>query len=84
VARGQRTAKSGGRPRADGRWSGLRKIYFGADRVDAANAEFGDAEIYNEIGTDPKVRKVKSQELLKNEANEAFIKWSKFESKIKY
>ena len=65
-------------------WSGLNKIYYGADQNDAADADFSDAEIYIELATPPQVRKVKSIELLKKEANEAFEKWKNYESKIKY
>jgi tRNA(Arg) A34 adenosine deaminase TadA len=65
-------------------WSGLSKIYFGADQNDAAKADFSDAEFYKELATPPDVRKVKSFELLKDEANEAFEKWKYFENRIKY
>jgi tRNA(Arg) A34 adenosine deaminase TadA len=65
-------------------WSGLNKIYYGADQNDAADADFSDAEIYKELATPPRVRKVKSVEMLKEEAKKAFEKWKSFDNKVKY
>lgn len=65
-------------------WAHLDKIYYGNNKEDAKRIDFDDSFIYSEIKLLPSQRKLPSEELLKNEAIEAFNLWKEKEDKIKY
>lgn len=65
-------------------WAHLDKIYYGNNKTDAKNIGFDDSFIYEEIDLKPENRRVKTTQLLANEAIEAFELWAKKEDKIEY
>lgn len=65
-------------------WAHIDKIYFGCDRKDARNIGFDDDFIYDEIPLKPEDRKKPSEELLRNEALNAFYVWDNKADKTKY
>jgi len=65
-------------------WAHLDKIYYGNNKTDAKNIGFDDSFIYEEIDLKPENRRVKTTQLLANEAIEAFRLWAKKEDKIEY
>lgn len=65
-------------------WSGISKVFYGNDKKDAADIQFDDRFIYQEIEKPLAQRKVKFSQLMRDEAQEAFLKWDKIENKIEY
>lgn len=65
-------------------WAGIRKIYFGNTRQDAAEIGFDDSFIYDEIILNPADRKVPGANVLRKEALEAFTMWNEKEDKVEY
>ena len=65
-------------------WAHIDKIYYGCDRKDARNIGFDDDFIYDESPLKPEDRKKPSEELLRNEALNAFYVWDNKADKTKY
>lgn len=65
-------------------WAHLDKIYYGNTKTDAKNIGFDDSFIYDEIDLKPADRKLSSQQLLSEEAIEAFRQWEVKEDKTEY
>lgn len=65
-------------------WAHIDKIYYGCDRKDARNIGFDDDFIYDEIPLKTEDRKKPSEELLRNEALNAFYVWDNKADKTKY
>ncbi len=65
-------------------WAHLDKIYYGNTKTDAKNIGFDDSFIYDEIDLKPADRKLSSQQLLSEEAMEAFRQWEVKEDKTEY
>ena len=65
-------------------WSHIDKVYYGNSRENAAEIEFDDKFIYDEIKKDINKRKIPLKQILKEEAIKAFKLWSKTENKTKY
>lgn len=65
-------------------WAHLDKIYYGNTKTDAKNIGFDDSFIYDEIDLKPVDRKLSSQQLLSEEAIEAFRQWEVKEDKTEY
>ncbi|MFZ4724571.1 MAG: nucleoside deaminase [Paludibacter sp.] len=65
-------------------WAHLDRMFFGNTKADAKNIGFDDSFIYDEIELKPENRKVKTTQLLANEAIVAFENWVKAEDKIEY
>ena len=65
-------------------WARLDKMYYGNTKKDAANIGFDDAFIYEELDLKPENRKLKSEQILADEAIEAFNLWGKTDKKIEY
>jgi guanine deaminase len=65
-------------------WARPKKFYYAATREDAARAGFDDSEIYREIQLPIRQRKIPSEQIMENEANEVFITWINLEQKIAY
>lgn len=65
-------------------WAKIDKIYYAADRKDAANAGFIDDFIYQEISLPPDKRKLRSLQIENGEAWKIFDDWTKSENKIPY
>ena len=65
-------------------WAGIRTIYYGNTRDDAARYGFQDDHIYHEIGKAMEERMINFSRLLGNEAIEAFNSWDQKSDKILY
>jgi guanine deaminase len=65
-------------------WAHLDKLYYGNTKTDAKNIGFDDSFIYDEIDLKPENRKVKTTQLLPEEAIKAFETWAKAEDKTCY
>ena len=65
-------------------WARLNAIYFGNSKKDAAEINFDDNFIYDEFDISLNERKLPTIQLLRNEAQSAFIQWQKCEDKIEY
>ena len=65
-------------------WSGIRKVVYACDRLDAAAAGFNDKFIYEEIMLNPSLRKISFIRLPGCNGEEVFRKWNEFEDKIPY
>lgn len=65
-------------------WAGIEKIYYAADRHDAAAIGFADQFIYEEICREPAGRKIEMTRLMRHEALPAFEEWQNMPDKIVY
>ena len=65
-------------------WSGINTIYYGNTAEDAADINFGDKFIYDEIGREMSDRKVPCINVMRNEALTAFRAWRDKSDKIEY
>ena len=65
-------------------WSGIEKVVYASDRLDAAAAGFNDELIYNEISVDPSKRRISFLHRDDPEAKELFRKWERFDGKVTY
>ena len=65
-------------------WSHLDRLYYGANKVDAADAGFDDSFIYKELEISPSQRRVRTSILMSKEALKVFEAWKTLEDKIEY
>ena len=65
-------------------WARLDKLYFANNKTDAKNIGFDDSFIYDEIATPYEKRKVKTIQMMRNEALVAFKNWDSKEDKTEY
>lgn len=65
-------------------WARPKKIYYACNKTDAANAGFDDSFIYEEINIPLTDRKIPSQQMMQDKAQEVFIEWKKMEDKKEY
>lgn len=65
-------------------WARLESIYYGNSKNDAADIQFDDQFIYEEIDKPLSKRKLPTSQLLRDEALVAFQKWADSEAKIEY
>ena len=65
-------------------WAHIDRLYYGCNKYDAADAGFDDSFIYKELELDASKRRLKTEELLPDEAKVAFEAWKNNESKIEY
>ena len=65
-------------------WARLSKIYFANTKKDAANIQFDDHFIYEEIPKAPRFRKIEMKQLLRTEALTVFKDWEQSEMKVLY
>lgn len=65
-------------------WARLKKLYFAANKDDAANAGFDDSFIYDELDKDIKERSLPTEKMDREKALEVFKKWIEFEDKTEY
>ena len=65
-------------------WSGIKKIVYSSDRLDAEKAGFSDKLIYNEIVLNPSDRKISFIKLTDSGGKEVFRKWEELENKVTY
>jgi len=65
-------------------WARPDKIYFANTRQDASAIQFDDAFIYDEIAAELGKRKISIEQLLHDEAIEAFKEWKEKKDKVMY
>lgn len=65
-------------------WSGINTIYYGNTATDAADIDFSDQFIYDEIGRPMAERKVPCINVMRNEALAAFRAWREKSDRIEY
>ncbi len=65
-------------------WAGINRIYYAADRVDAAGIGFADDYIYREISRPPQERKLEMVQMLRDEAMPVFSSWEVKADKVSY
>ena len=65
-------------------WANIKKIYFANSRRDAGKIKFRDDHIYNEIAKPVDKRKIKTVQILRDEAIKAFRLWSENPFKTQY
>ena len=65
-------------------WARLDRMYYGNTKTDAKNIGFDDSFIYDEIDLRIEDRRLKSEQLLPEEAIKAFEDWEKNTDKIPY
>ena len=65
-------------------WSHIDLVYYGNSRENAAEIQFDDKFIYDEMKKDINERKIPLKQILKDEAIKAFDLWAETENKIKY
>lgn len=65
-------------------WAGVRKIYFGNTKEDAANIDFSDKFIYEEIDRQPEERMIPCVHVANTDTIKAFEKWANSDTVVKY
>lgn len=65
-------------------WARLKKVYFANNKEDAKNIGFDDSFIYDEMALRREERKLPSEVLMRDEAQEAFRMWNEKKDKIEY
>lgn len=65
-------------------WARLDKIYYANTKKDAAEINFDDEFIYNELDLSIERRQLPTVQLLRDEAQIAFIQWRDNTDKIEY
>ncbi|MCF8379040.1 MAG: nucleoside deaminase [Bacteroidales bacterium] len=65
-------------------WAHLDKVYYASGHNDAKKAGFDDSEIYSEMRKEVKDRKISMQQEMREEGNEAFLKWMEKVDKEEY
>ena len=65
-------------------WAHIDKIYYAADRNDAASAGFSDAFIYDEFLKPLSQRTIPIEQILENEGAEPFEEWRRNDKKVPY
>ena len=65
-------------------WARLGRLYFAANRQDAAAIGFDDSLIYDEIALDLTERQIPTLNLMREQGLAAFREWSQSPTKIRY
>ncbi|RPI12590.1 MAG: nucleoside deaminase [Acidobacteriales bacterium] len=65
-------------------WARLDRVFFAGSRLDAAEAGFSDARIYEELSVPAGSRAIPIQQLLRNEALFAFEEWKGKQDRVEY
>jgi guanine deaminase len=65
-------------------WARPDKVFYGSNQIDAANIGFDDEFIYKEIPLPYTERSIPFQQLGREVALEAFVKWEEKEDKTEY
>ncbi len=65
-------------------WARLDKIYYAADRRDAAGAGFDDSFIYDQIALPPEQRSIGMEKNPDPEAQKVFEQWIDKKDKVEY
>ncbi len=65
-------------------WAHLDKIFYAADRGDAAKIGFDDSFFYDELNKKMENRKIKMMQLMRDDALVVFKEWENKQDKIRY
>jgi tRNA(Arg) A34 adenosine deaminase TadA len=65
-------------------WAHIDRLYYGCNKLDAADAGFDDSFIYKELELDANQRRLKTEKLLPDEAKATFEAWKNKEDKVEY
>ena len=65
-------------------WARPKKVFYAGNREDAAEFNFDDQFIYDEIGKNMGDRNIKFENLIRDEALTVFEKWKKKTDKTEY
>jgi guanine deaminase len=65
-------------------WARLERLYFAGSRVDAAKAGFDDEFLYHELTCPMTLRRIETEQLLREEAIGAFREWQNKTDKTLY
>lgn len=65
-------------------WAGIKQIFYGNNRKDAADIGFADDFIYEELERPLEARRLPIRPLLREEAQESFLLWEKKTDKVNY
>ncbi|HMM10797.1 MAG TPA: nucleoside deaminase [Bacteroidales bacterium] len=65
-------------------WSRISGLFYAATRLDAADAGFDDAYLYEQISLDPESRSLPAKKLHREQALKVFNEWKISPSKIPY
>jgi len=65
-------------------WARPKAVYYGNTKADAADIDFDDQFIYDELDLPLNDRKLKMVEFMREEANEAFKLWQQNTDKVEY
>ena len=65
-------------------WARPKAVYYGNTKADAAEIDFDDQFIYDELELPLSNRNLKMVEFMRDEANEAFKLWQKNINKVEY
>jgi guanine deaminase len=65
-------------------WARPARVFYGATSRDAADADFDDAFIYQQLSVDPAQRKIPFVETMREEALEVFREWQAKADRIHY
>ena len=65
-------------------WAGIKRIYYGNTRKDAADIDFADDFIYEELARPLDERRLPIRPLLRDEALESFRRWTAKSDRVEY
>lgn len=65
-------------------WSHVNKIFYGSTKLDAANINFDDSFIYDEIMKNNSERKLNMKQISRDETIELFNEWQNKTDRISY
>jgi len=65
-------------------WARVDRLYYAADRADAARAGFDDDVLYREVSLAPDARRLPMIRLLRDEALEPFVAWARTPDRVPY
>lgn len=65
-------------------WAGVSRICYGNTKEDAKAIDFDDSFIYDQIALDYDSRSIRCDHFMREQAQEAFVKWRDKEDKTRY
>lgn len=65
-------------------WAGISRLCYGNTKTDAAEINFDDSFIYDQLELNKDERSLQSEHFMREEAMEAFRKWASKEDKVEY
>lgn len=65
-------------------WARIETIYYANNRQDAANIDFDDEFLYQEVAKDIDDRQIPMKQINRKEALKVFEEWQSKEDKVKY